>query len=130
MHCAVARLTANWSWHPLKVCIHVVNLVAVINNAHSLEALPYLLHTPKLPAYLESLSSRLLLSLLIAIPKLSWVSVSRDPTLKDAILREVKNSCLELTVSSSSILSKSVPLVIEAISDVSKASCSLTSMLR
>lgn len=81
-------------------------------------ALPHLLRIPKLPAYLESLCSRLLLSLLFTIPKLPSSSVSHDASVKTRILQSVKDVCLELTLSSSSILSKSTPLVVDTLKKV------------
>ncbi|EJD01578.1 uncharacterized protein FOMMEDRAFT_142163 [Fomitiporia mediterranea MF3/22] len=83
----------------------------------SLDALPFLLRVPNIPAYLQSLSSRLLLSLLLALPKLSASSVARDPNIKDEVLRRVKSMCVEFASGSSAVLCKSLPLVVGAISD-------------
>ncbi|KAI5119513.1 hypothetical protein M0805_002449 [Coniferiporia weirii] len=83
----------------------------------ALDALPYLLRIPDLPVYLQSISSRLLFSLLIALPKLPASSVSQDPVLKDEILVRVKRTCIELSGGSSGVLSKNLPLVVDAITD-------------
>ncbi|KAH8118617.1 rRNA processing/ribosome biogenesis-domain-containing protein [Phellopilus nigrolimitatus] len=83
----------------------------------ALDALPYLLRVPNIPAYLQSLSSRLLLSLLVALPKLPALAISQSPSLKEEILRRVKRTCLEFAIGSSAVLCKSLPLVVDAITD-------------
>ncbi|KAL5527690.1 hypothetical protein ACEPAG_6491 [Sanghuangporus baumii] len=81
----------------------------------ALDALPYLLRVPKIPAYLQSLSSRLLLSLLLLLPKLPANAVAHDPGIKGSLLRRVKETCIEFTSRSSVVLCKSLPLVASAI---------------
>ncbi|KLO19861.1 hypothetical protein SCHPADRAFT_934991 [Schizopora paradoxa] len=82
---------------------------------HTVDALPYLLRTADLPEYLQSLTSRLLLSLLVVLPTVSASSVSNDLTLHGKILSRVKDITLELCSASGSILSKSLPVVVTAI---------------
>ncbi|THH12214.1 hypothetical protein EW145_g134 [Phellinidium pouzarii] len=84
----------------------------------TLHALPYLLRIPNLPGYLHSISSRLLLSLLILLPKLPASSVSQDSKLKDDIVYRVKDACIETSSGSSGMLCKSLPLIIDSVMNV------------
>ncbi|KAL5507952.1 hypothetical protein ACEPAH_5570 [Sanghuangporus vaninii] len=83
----------------------------------ALDALLYLLRVPKIPAYLQSLTSRLLLSLLLLLPKLPANAVAHDPSTKGSILRRVKETCIEFMSGSSVVLCKSLPLVASAIAE-------------
>ena len=71
--------------------------------------------TPELPEYLQSLTSRLLLSLLMVLPTMAASSVSIDLTLHGKILSRVKDLTLELCSTSGSILSKSLPVVVTSV---------------
>lgn len=69
-----------------------------------------------LPSYLHSMSSRVLLALLVTLPKLPTQSISRDPNMKYEILHRVQSLCLEFATLHSSALMHSVPLILDTVS--------------
>lgn len=71
------------------------------------------LRRPHLAAAVQSIVSRVLLSMLLVLPQIPPPSLSPDTTLHGRVLAQVREICVELG-SSTSTMSKSLGLVIRA----------------
>ncbi|TDL29691.1 hypothetical protein BD410DRAFT_758724 [Rickenella mellea] len=78
----------------------------------SIDALRSLLDTPNLAPYLHSIVSRVALSLLLTLPNIPSI-VGVEPGLKHAILVMIRSLCVDVTIGTSTVLSNSLPLVVE-----------------
>ncbi|TFK43691.1 rRNA processing/ribosome biogenesis-domain-containing protein [Crucibulum laeve] len=79
----------------------------------ALRAIELLLHNPNLSAALHSLTSRILLAMLLALPKMSPALLSVDPSLYSVVYQRVQTICIELSIGTTSVMGKGLPLIIE-----------------
>lgn len=73
-----------------------------------------LLRNPNLASPLQSISCRLLLSVLFALPQLLPASLSPDLSLHEKVLKKVQSITADLSSGTTSVMSKSLGLVIGA----------------
>lgn len=78
----------------------------------ALEALQALLHDPGVTPAVQSLTTRILLSLHSSLPRLSPPSLSGNLALHDRVCTKVQELCIELGSGNASVMSRSLPLVI------------------
>ncbi|KAJ7129455.1 rRNA processing/ribosome biogenesis-domain-containing protein [Mycena epipterygia] len=72
------------------------------------------LHNPNLSSTVQSISSRVILSILLALPQMSPASLSSDPKLHSLVLARVQELSTELGAGSTGGMSKSLGLVLGA----------------
>ena len=84
--------------------------------------LPITLQVPDLPAYIQSITARVLLSILLSLPYQPSSSISHDSCLKSRIIEKVENACIRFAVGSSSVMSQILPLVIDVVSNKEQVS--------
>ncbi|KAJ8515231.1 hypothetical protein ONZ45_g7310 [Pleurotus djamor] len=80
----------------------------------TLDALQLLLHNPDLGGTVHSISSRVLLSLLLKLPQVAPSVLSPDLAFHGVFYRKVEQTCTLLAVGTSSVMSRSVPMVIKS----------------
>ncbi|KXN89565.1 Proline-, glutamic acid- and leucine-rich protein 1 [Leucoagaricus sp. SymC.cos] len=81
----------------------------------ALKVIRLLLRDPHLSDTMRSISVRVLIALLFAIPRIPPAILSPDPTLHQAILNKLHDISAEIASGTSSILSKSLPLIVAAL---------------
>ncbi|KAG6903450.1 hypothetical protein C0995_005473 [Termitomyces sp. Mi166 len=80
----------------------------------SLEVMRLTLRNPNLSPAMQSISARVLLSMLLALPQISPAYLSAEPKLHSDLLRLVQSINTELGSGTSSVMSKSLGLVVRA----------------
>ncbi|KAG5342288.1 hypothetical protein C0989_003417 [Termitomyces sp. Mn162] len=80
----------------------------------ALEVMRLILRNPNLSSAMQSISARVLLSMLLALPQISPTSLSAEPKLHMDLLQLVQSINTELGSGTSSVLSKSLGLVVRA----------------
>lgn len=73
-----------------------------------------LLRNPNLSPALQSISSRVLLSILLALPQMSPTSLSPDPSFHKELLQLVHKINTELGSGTTSVMAKSLGLIVRA----------------
>ncbi|KAG6821542.1 hypothetical protein H0H93_000051 [Arthromyces matolae] len=81
----------------------------------ALEVVRLVLRNPNLSPAMQSISARVLLSILLALPELSPASLSTEPKLHTDLLQLVKTINTELGSGTSSVMSKSLGLVLRTV---------------
>ncbi|KAL4265026.1 Pre-rRNA-processing protein RIX1 [Pleurotus pulmonarius] len=80
----------------------------------TLDVLKVLHANPELGDVMQSLSSRVLLSMFLALPQISPSALSPDISLHRRLYQKLETICVDLSVGTSSSMSRSVPMVAKA----------------
>ncbi|KDQ29473.1 hypothetical protein PLEOSDRAFT_1076209 [Pleurotus ostreatus PC15] len=83
-------------------------------NAITGNVLNVLHANPELGDVMQSLSSRVLLSMLLALPQVPPSSLSPDISFHRKLYRKLEKTCADISVGTSSTMSRSVPMVAKA----------------
>ncbi|TFK55557.1 hypothetical protein OE88DRAFT_1672300 [Heliocybe sulcata] len=81
----------------------------------ALDALQVLLRNSHLSPAVQSLSGRILLSMLLSLPQIPKTLLSPDATLHGKVLSKVQGLCIELGVGTTSTMNKSLGLVVRGL---------------
>ncbi|KAH8830389.1 hypothetical protein DL96DRAFT_1592690 [Flagelloscypha sp. PMI_526] len=84
----------------------------------ALKVLPILLLNPSVSAPLQSLASRLVISLSLTLPQISSASLSPDPKFHSTLINLVHISSKQISHGTSGTLSKTLPLIIRQLDRV------------
>ncbi|KAF4619590.1 hypothetical protein D9613_005172 [Agrocybe pediades] len=80
----------------------------------SLDVAHVLLLNSNLSPTMQSIIARLMISLLMTLPRLPWHSLSQDPTLVQRLIKKVQNIGFTISSGTTGVMSKSLPFVIKA----------------
>ncbi|KAF9569005.1 hypothetical protein CPC08DRAFT_678642 [Agrocybe pediades] len=80
----------------------------------SLDVAHVLLPNSNLSPTMQSIIARLMISLLMTLPRLPWHSLSQDPTLVQRLIKKVQNIGFTISSGTTGVMSKSLPFVIKA----------------
>ncbi|TRM68137.1 rRNA processing/ribosome biogenesis-domain-containing protein [Schizophyllum amplum] len=93
------------------VCPTAADAEAVL---YALAVMKYLLRAAELAPTLRSIASRVLLSMHLALPRMSPTAISEDPSVYVKVLGAVQAVVLEIGAGSSSAMGKGLPLAMKA----------------
>ncbi|KAF8165502.1 rRNA processing/ribosome biogenesis-domain-containing protein [Crassisporium funariophilum] len=80
----------------------------------SIDVTRYLFRNPNLSSAMRSVIARIIISILLALPRMSPASISPNPALIQIIQEKVQSFGIIIGSSTTSVMSKSLPFVIEA----------------
>jgi hypothetical protein len=105
-------VVSRFEWYAFGLVVsHLVDHILTCGRWAGIQLV---LRSPHLAPAVHSIASRVLLSMLLVLPRMSPASLSPDPPLHGRVLAKVHEICAELGSGTTSVMSKSLGLVIQA----------------